>query len=316
MQRDWFGWALIAGAVSVIILCIVLQLKQVQRIEREKAARRAAEINAGSDEQPRPPIAPPDEVHPVATSAAEAARDAALVKYEMPTADGIQHGDYISAWDGMTRSPRWVLEMLTAKSLKQKVSREGDNFKVDPSIPEEFMTSAADYARSPFDIGHMAPADNHRSSQESEAATFLFSNACPQLANFNRGKWKMLEAYVQSLVTSDVTAVYVVTVPMWRPVQDTTGKKPPTLEVTCQGPHWVWVASDFGKVVLIEGPNGPIKMRAWILPHEADNPHPLTDFEVSADYFEAAAGLDVFAGVEDTLEVELEAAFPPARPVP
>ncbi len=75
-----------------------------------------------------------------------------------------------------------------------------------------------------FDRGHLAPAGNHKQSQEHCDETFFLSNIAPQVgAGFNRDKWEHLERYVRKL-TKRYKNVYVCTGPLYLPKRESDGK--------------------------------------------------------------------------------------------
>jgi len=221
-----------------------------------------------------------------------------LTKYGVPDGSGVLRGVYLMGYDGRTRSAKWVLERIDHGSLEKNVVRDTERFKADDLEGPEFRAAAADYSGSGFDIGHLVPADTHRKNQADLDSTFLFSNATPQLPEFNRGLWKSLEAKVRE-VGETSPAVWVITAPMWIP---TEGK----LTVGTIGPHGVWIPSHCGKAVLIER-EGEIELKAWIMPNIDLKGRQLEEFEVTVDEFETAAGFDCWAALPDELEKKLEA---------
>lgn len=48
-------------------------------------------------------------------------------------------------------------------------------------IPERFRSKLSDFHRSGYDRGHMAPALNHKSSQQDMDDTFFLTNMSPQV---------------------------------------------------------------------------------------------------------------------------------------
>ena len=220
-----------------------------------------------------------------------------LTKYGVPDGSGILREKYLLGYDGRTRSARWVLERLDPTSLGKKVDRDTERFSPDDLAGEEFRSTAADYRASGFDIGHLVPADTHRLSQSDLDSTFLFSNATPQLPEFNRGLWKSLESEVREI--GEASPVWVITAPMWVPEK---GK----LNIEAIGPHGVWIPSHCGKAVLIERKD-EIELRAWIMPNRDLKGRKLDEFEVSIDAFETAAGFDCWSEIPDETEKKLEA---------
>lgn len=219
-----------------------------------------------------------------------------LSKYGTPDATGVSAGRYLVGYDGRTRCPRWVLERLDPVQVRVKIEREG-GFRPDTRIPSEFRAGSSDYAGSGFDIGHMAPFATHRTSEDDGASTFVFSNAAPQRPEFNRGLWRSLEAEIRSLAETQV--VYVVTCPLWIP-QD--GK----LSIETIGPHCVWVPTHCGKAILVEN-QGKIRLQSWVMPNVELKGRTTDEFVVTTDQFETVSGLDVWSGLPDKQEVELEA---------
>jgi len=221
------------------------------------------------------------------------------VKWGVPDGSGKVRGSYLLSVDGRSRSARWVLERLDGRSLAANVDRDTESFKTDPDAGEEFRATAADYRGSGFDIGHLVPANNHRTSQDDLDSTFIFSNATPQLPQFNRGLWKSLESEVHE--TAKEVPLWVITSPLWIPEKG-------VLKVETIGPHGVWVPSHCGKAVLIDR-GDEIELKAWIMPNADLKGRELSEFQVSVDEFEKAAGFDCWAELPDEDEKKLEAGW-------
>ena len=65
--------------------------------------------------------------------------------------------------------------------MSAKDGKRAENFQEDPTIHQFFRSRLDDYKRSGFDRGHLAPAGNHRSSQQAMDDTFWLSNMSPQV---------------------------------------------------------------------------------------------------------------------------------------
>ena len=219
-----------------------------------------------------------------------------LGKYGFPS-EATLYGRYALAYNGRTRCPDWVLEKLDKVQLKSTIKRNG-RFYSDSTIPIEFRPNYLDYAASGYDIGHMAPFNTHRTSEEDGLSTFVLSNTVPQVPSFNRGLWFVLEFRVQEL--SIKHPVWVITCPLWLPSEE--GK----IEVKTIGQNKVWVPTHCGKSVLIEKEDGTIELKSWILPNKGLHGHRLDEFVVSVDEFEAALGHDVWKELPDEIEGVLE----------
>ena len=121
----------------------------------------------------------------------------------------LEREGYTVAYDGRTKSPLWVFEELTKESLNGDVDRSQFQFVQDPDIPEILQGDVLDYKGQGFDCGHIAPAADHRSTENGMKETFYLSNISPQTPQFNRGYWKHFEKYVRDL-TKEYERVEVV----------------------------------------------------------------------------------------------------------
>jgi len=100
---------------------------------------------------------------------------------------------YAGLYDPAERTPLWIAEHLMKNNLQGIAEREFLDFIPDPDIPSGALPKPADYAKSGYDKGHMAPAADFKSSQTAMAETFQFANAIPQAPHSNRHTWKQLE---------------------------------------------------------------------------------------------------------------------------
>ena len=175
--------------------------------------------------------------------------------------------------------PAWVIYRLTKEQALTKAAKRGNDFREDPEIPTGSAT-LADYRRSGYDRGHLAPAADMAYSMRTMGDSFFMSNMSPQRPNFNRGVWKDLEAQVRSFAITEAD-VYIVTGPIL----------PKTKTVTI-GSNKVTVPTHYYKVVYDRTP--PEKMIGFILPNDGSN-RPLQDFAVTVDAVEAATGLNFFS---------------------
>jgi len=91
----------------------------------------------------------------------------------------IKRTGYSVAYDPRTRNPIYVYEKLSSNCLNGRVSRDNFNFKEDDLIPKIFRSTLKDYLRSGYYRGHLAPAANHKDSDDAMEDTFFLSNICP-----------------------------------------------------------------------------------------------------------------------------------------
>lgn len=207
----------------------------------------------------------------------------------------IHAGRITYAFSPVTGSALFAAEYLTPESLVANVERAGA-FRVDPGLPAELRVSPRAYDGTGKDKGHLAPADTHKADQDDQDATFLISNAVPQVPEFNRGLWRQIEQAAKQLVHGDRSA-YIVTVPVYdcrtQPVQLVGG---------------VMVPTRIAKVAIVIERGRPIEARAWI----AANAVPAAgvtpgDCATTIDLVEGASQLDLFSWLDDETESRMEA---------
>ena len=125
------------------------------------------------------------------------------------------YGGYAVLHSGVTRTPLYAAEQLTRERIAaaDAIQRQG-RFHADPNLPRDERAELADYARSGFDRGHMAPsADMPDPRQQNES--FSLANMIPQNPESNRDLWSDIEAVVRALARRQ-GVVYVVSGPIYR----------------------------------------------------------------------------------------------------
>jgi len=206
----------------------------------------------------------------------------------------------VTCYDARTRNPRWVAERITKGSVSGESKRK-DEFVEDLSIPGRFRARLADYKRSGFDRGHLAPAADFKHSNRAMADTFSLANISPQVGvGFNRDYWARLEKYVRDLVQSH-DEVTVVTGPLWVPVRDKDGAWRVTYGMIggADSPsRMVAIPTHFFKAVLAESRRNSrrtISVACFAVPNASiDAETPLERFAVPLHLVEEMAGLPLF----------------------
>ncbi|KAG8738591.1 nuclease [Ceratobasidium sp. 414] len=206
-----------------------------------------------------------------------------------PISDLITRKAYVAGYDRRMRHPAWTAEHLTRASLAKgpasessKGDRSQSTFAEDVSLPVPFRARLQDYFKSGYDRGHMVPAADAKVSQ------------IPS-------DWAYTEEWCRRL-TSTFQDVFVFTVPLYLPKQDSDGKYRVTYEVIGNPPN-VSVPTHFAKVVLGSRPTSPatpqlteLSVGAFVLPNsEIPDETPLTKFVVPVEAVERAAGLALFS---------------------
>lgn len=114
-----------------------------------------------------------------------------------------------------TRTPLYAAEHLTADRIEaaRGIPRTGD-FHAEPALPPNERADLADYARSGFDRGHMAPSGDMPDTA-AQQESFTLANMVPQAPNLNRGVWEGIESAVRTLAVRR-GELYVVTGPIFQ----------------------------------------------------------------------------------------------------
>jgi endonuclease G len=205
----------------------------------------------------------------------------------LPGEEIIPHTAYSLSYNEYHKQANWVAYMLIKANLGNGVERS-NRFMEDPLVSTQTATNA-DYAKSGYDRGHLAPAADMSWSLQVMQESFYYSNMSPQLPGFNRGIWKKLEEKVRSWAVLYDT-LYVVTGPILE-----SGL--PSI-----GPNKVSVPKAYFKALI--APNQQ-KGIAFIMPN-AKSDLELAFFSVSIDELEAKLHRDLFYQLNDQLEHQLE----------
>ncbi len=184
--------------------------------------------------------------------------------------------------------PAWVGYELKPEHVAGQ-GRRPYHFRRDSALEREGARDA-DYRGSGYSRGHMAPAADFAWSEDAMRATFLLSNAAPQVQSVNAGVWARLERTVRR-IAADADAVYVFTGPVFDGPASVIGE------------GRVAVPSHFFKAVLVER-SGVRRMYAAIVPNGGGGR--LERYLTTVEEVERRTGLDFFAELERTEQRELE----------
>ncbi|WP_432377906.1 DNA/RNA non-specific endonuclease [Duganella sp. P38] len=113
---------------------------------------------------------------------------------------------------GITRTPLWSAEHLTAENIAaaRNLSRE-NSFHPESRLPSSARAELADYARSGYDRGHMAP-NGDMPDRAAQHESFTLANMVPQDAEVNRHIWAGIEGVVRKMAQKEGD-LYVITGP-------------------------------------------------------------------------------------------------------
>lgn len=199
----------------------------------------------------------------------------------------IKREGYDILYDTRTKVASYAYQRLTKSCLEKNANREGMSFKVDHEIPIHNRAKHADYTNSGFQKGHLVPAADAVSSEKAASDTFYFSNAFPQVPNFNQGYWKSVEKYVRDLV-NDYDVVEVFTGPLFIPQPDAYGRKRVSYDTIGSGN--ISAPTHVFKVIFLH--NRSTTYQAFILPNSAiPTEFPLHKFQVEIEKVQELSGI-------------------------
>lgn len=202
----------------------------------------------------------------------------------------IHHTGYTVSYNKDLKLPNWVSYELTRKETKGKEKRN-DRFIADPLVIGSIATNA-DYTRSGYDKGHMAPAADMKWSSQAMKESFYFSNMCPQHPQLNRRGWKNLEEKIRDWAIAD-SAIVIICGPI-------VNKQPKTI-----GKNKVAVPQQFFKVIL--SPYVKPMRAIGFLFNNKQAVEPLSTYAVTIDSIERLTNMDFFASLPDEIENKIEA---------
>jgi endonuclease G len=205
----------------------------------------------------------------------------------LPGEEIIPHIAYSFSYNEQHEQANWVAYMLTKTHLGDGVERS-NRFLEDPLVYTQTATNA-DYAKSGYDRGHLAPAADMSWSLQVMQESFYYSNMSPQLPGFNRGIWKKLEEQVRAW-TLQYDTLYVVTGPILEPGLPTIGA------------NKVSVPKAYFKALIAPQQQKGI---AFVMPNSKSEASVLS-FSLSIDALEAKINRDLFFQLPDQIEQKIE----------
>lgn len=119
----------------------------------------------------------------------------------------VEYPGFTVSFNKSTHIPNYVAWQLTREHTDGPISRKGFDFAEDPAVPGS--ATPADYRRSGYDRGHMAPAGDMKWSADAMRACFYMTNMCPQDDALNRGSWATVESNCRNWAVRDSLLVIV-----------------------------------------------------------------------------------------------------------
>ena len=204
----------------------------------------------------------------------------------------IHHAGFVLGYAEPFEQAAWVAYRLTREEAQSDAfGRKGMKFVRDKDVPTGSATPA-DYKRSGYDRGHLAPAADMQWSAKALRESFRMSNISPQNPQFNRGLWARIEETVRDLAVAH-ESVDVVTGPV---LHD---------GLPAIGGNSVAVPEYYYKVVLSDS-DGNVHAMGFLTANAGSNLQPLR-YVVTIDSVETLTGLDFYGALPDSIEDRAEA---------
>lgn len=127
---------------------------------------------------------------------------------------------YLTVNDPNAKIPVYVSYVILPHNTAAACVARDSSFEADLSLPVEARATTKDYAKSGYDIGHMANAEDLKYSQTAQNTAAILTNAAPQLPELNRGIWKKLEDTTRGWSLSRDHALMIYTGPVYRRATD------------------------------------------------------------------------------------------------
>lgn len=188
----------------------------------------------------------------------------------------LDHKYFKIAYNPKRRLAQYVTYQLSAEQLKNKNASRANKFIPDPILLKRKISYVvtAEYVRTGYDRGHLAPSADFAWSQEANDLTFVMSNMAPQLPNLNRDAWKRLEDKVRKWACGE-EKITIITGPV---LKDGLTRLKSGLEIP----------QDFFKIVIDETP--PKKIISFLY-HQDDKGNVLANRVVPVNKLEVVTGL-------------------------
>lgn len=202
--------------------------------------------------------------------------------------------DFSLAYSEQHEQAIWVAYELRGDLLRSREAERSDWFEEDPRVISG-SARHADYIKSGYTRGHLAPAADFVHDQKAMDKSFFMSNISPQMYHFNGGVWRELEENVRDWARLN-DRLLVVTGPVWDENPKQIGK------------NGVSVPKAFYKAIL-DADEPEKKGIAFLIPHEKTD-KPLDQFAISIRELEELTEIDFYMDLYDKkLQDSLEMNF-------
>ena len=126
---------------------------------------------------------------------------------------------YLLEHDNKAKIPQWVSYVLSPEKAVGCEKRL-KAFKPDTFLPVGKRAEMKDYAKSGYDIGHIANSADMSWDLSVARESFILSNMAPQEPGFNRGIWKKLEEQTRAWAVDRSHKILIYAGPVYNREQD------------------------------------------------------------------------------------------------
>ena len=199
--------------------------------------------------------------------------------------------NYSFNYDSSNLVALWVAYPLCDWYTNKSVDRS-ESWYADPFVKEQpNLNRSGDFIANGYERGHQIPSADRLRSRQLNDQTFYYTNATPQLAEFNEGMWAELEGKLRSWSKKSDT-LYVVT-------GCVVGDSPKTVNDNDGKP--VAIPDAYFKAVLrfdkSSTVNGGFSAFATYVEHKKDAPKFGKSVAISVDELEKKIGFDLFVNL-------------------
>lgn len=213
---------------------------------------------------------------------------------------------YVVSHDNWLKIPRWSAYHISTTTVRGWSTRT-DDFRADPELKPWQRAELADYARSGYARGHMAPSAAMRRDKQTNSESFLLSNMVPQIGpGFNSGIWAHLEDKVRDWALERGEG-WVFVGPAFQET-DSSGM----MKFKLIGKSRVAVPSHNFMILVTRDAAETMDAIAFMMPNAKAKNDKLPSFITSIKEIERITGLDFLDSLPDEQEDELENKRPDA----
>lgn len=242
---------------------------------------------------------------PFELTAAEAASLREHLPFGLPsTGELLFRKGYVVSHDNWLKIPRWSAYHISSSTVRGWTTRT-DDFRPDKELKSWQRAELADYARSGYARGHMAPSAAMRRDKQTNSESFLLSNMVPQIGpGFNSGIWAHLEDKVRDWALARGDG-WVFVGPAFQET-DNSGM----IKFKLIGKSRVAVPTHNFMILVTRGGTGTMDAIAFMMPNAKAKNDKLPSFLTNIKEIERVTGLDFLDALPDEEEDELEARQP------